>query len=50
MADYPQQQIAKYDQMAGKEGWQLIVLYLVDMVAVIAGLYIVGYLANAILK
>jgi hypothetical protein len=49
MAEYPQQQIAKYDAVATKEGWELIVLYLLDMVATIVGLYIVGYLANSIL-
>ncbi len=49
MAEYPQQQIAKYDAAAGKEGWELIVLYLVAMVATVVCLYIVGYLANSIL-
>lgn len=49
MAEYPQQQIAKYDQIAGKEGWELIVSYLLAMIATIVGLYIVGYLANSIL-
>ncbi|MGA9770784.1 MAG: hypothetical protein WBV94_17220 [Blastocatellia bacterium] len=49
MAEYPQQQIARYDAIAGKEGWELILLYLIDMIATIVGLYIVGYLANSIL-
>ena len=49
MAEYPQQQIANSDAVAGKEGWELIVLYLVDMVATVVCLYIVGYLANSIL-
>ena len=49
MAEYPKEQIAKYDAIAGKEGWELCVLILLDMVVTIVGLYIVGYLANAIL-
>ena len=49
MAEYPQQQIAKYDAMAGKEAWELIALYALDMVVTIVCLYIVGYLANSIL-
>jgi len=49
MAEYPKQQIAKYDAMAAKEGWELIVLYLLVMAVTIAGLYIIGYLANSVL-
>ena len=50
MAEYPQQQIAKYDAAATKEAWPLIGLYLLDMVVTFAGLYIIGYLANSLLQ
>lgn len=48
MADYPKQQIAKYDAMAGKEAWSLIGLIILVMVVTFAGLYIIGNLANSI--
>ncbi|HKP85069.1 MAG TPA: hypothetical protein VJZ26_03165 [Blastocatellia bacterium] len=49
MAEYPEQQIAKYDAISTKEAWPLIGLYLLAMIVTFAGLYIVGYLANSTL-
>jgi hypothetical protein len=49
MAEYPKEQIAKLDATAGKEAWELIGLYALDMVVTFAGLYIIGYLANSML-
>jgi hypothetical protein len=48
MAEYPQQHIKSLDAVAGKEGMSLITLILLDMVAVVVGVYIVGMIANAI--
>jgi len=47
MAEYPKQQIAKYDGIAAKEGVELIGYYSLVMAVTIAGVYIVGYLANS---
>ena len=49
MADYPKQQIAKYDGIATKEGVELIGYYALVMAVTIAGVYIAGYLANSML-
>jgi hypothetical protein len=48
MADYPKQQIDKYDAIAGKEGLELIGYYALAMAVTVAGVYIVGYLANSL--
>ena len=50
MAEYPKQFIEKLDAECGKEAWPLIGLYLLDMVATAIALYIVGALANSLLK
>ena len=49
MAEYPKAIIAKLDQTCNKEGMALIWLILLAMVATVAGLYIVGELANSLL-
>ncbi len=49
MADYPRQYIDKADAVATKEGTSLIGLYLLDMVATIAGLYVIGLIMDSIL-
>jgi len=49
MAEYPKQFIEKLDANCTKEAWPLIGFYLLDLVVVIAALYVVGELANSLL-
>ena len=46
MAEYPKEQIAKYDAAATKEAWPLIGFFLLDMAAAVILLYLVGEIAN----
>lgn len=48
MAEYPKEQIAKYDAAAAKEAWPLIGLFLLDMAVALILLYLVGEIANRI--
>jgi hypothetical protein len=48
MADYPEQHIKKLDATASKEGVEMLGLILLDMVVTVVVLYVVGYIANAI--
>jgi hypothetical protein len=48
MAEYPKQFIAKLDAQCSKEGWPLIGLYLLAMIATAVLLYIVGQAANSL--
>jgi hypothetical protein len=49
MAEYPKQFIQKLDAQCGKEAWPLIGWFALDLVVVVAGIYIVGQLANSLL-
>jgi hypothetical protein len=50
MAEYPKEQIAKLDAQCSKEGWPLIGNYLMAMIAAAVLIYVVGELANSLLK
>ena len=50
MAEYPKQFIEKLDAECSKEAWPLIGFYLLDLVVAVIALYIVGALANSLLK
>lgn len=49
MANYPQQFIARLDATCTKEGWPLIRLYILAMIATGVGIYVVGEIANSLL-
>ena len=49
MADYPKQYIEKLNAQCSKEGWPLIGLYVIAMIATAVLLYIVGEIANSVL-
>jgi hypothetical protein len=49
MAEYPKQFIEKLDAQCGKEAWPLIGWFLLDLAVAVAGIYIVGELANSLL-
>jgi hypothetical protein len=50
MAEYPKELIEKLDAQCTKEGWPLIGLYLVAMIATAVLLYVVGAIANSLLS